>query len=91
MLGIGIVVGLLGYGLVFWGDQLWNGCTQNSFLDIMWPGGQRFKPCAPSASSPNSPPGGASNPGAPPGGTVPGNGSTGTNPFGTSKYGPTGA
>lgn len=46
MLGIGIVVGLLGYGLVYWGDQLWGGCAQNTFLDIMWPGGQRFKPCA---------------------------------------------
>ena len=47
MLSIGIVVGLLGYGLTYWGAQLWSGCTQNSFLDIMWPGGQRFTPCAP--------------------------------------------
>jgi hypothetical protein len=47
VLSIGIVVGLVGYGLVFWGAQMWSGCTQNSFLDIMWPGGQRFTPCAP--------------------------------------------
>lgn len=51
MLGIGIVVGLLGYGLVFYGDQLWNGCAQNSFLAIMWPGGQKFIPCKPSSGS----------------------------------------
>ena len=92
MLGIGIVVGLLGYGLTFWGVQLWNGCTQNSFLDIMWPGGGRFTPCSGSgSSSPGAPPGGVGNPGAPPGATVPGGNSTGTNPFGSSKYGPTSA
>jgi hypothetical protein len=50
VLAIGIVVGLTGYGLVFWGAQLWSGCTQNSFLDIMWPGGTRFTPCAPAPS-----------------------------------------
>ena len=52
MLGIGIVVGILGYSLVFWGDQLWNGCSQNTLLDLMWPGGTHFKPCAPASSSP---------------------------------------
>ncbi len=50
MLSIGIVVGLLGYSLIFYGDQLWNGCTQNSLLNIMWPGGQKFIPCKPSSS-----------------------------------------
>ena len=54
MLSIGIVVGLLGYGLTYWGAQLWSGCTQNSFLDIMWPGGQRFKPCAPQSGGGSS-------------------------------------
>ena len=91
MLGIGIVVGLLGYGLVYWGDQLWGGCAQNTFLDIMWPGGQRFQPCAKTTGSAPGKPGGNKNPGSPPGGTVPGNGSTGTNPYGTSRWGPSGA
>jgi hypothetical protein len=68
MLGIGIVVGLLGYGLVFYGDQLWNGCAQNSFLAIMWPGGQKFIPCKPSASSGGSAPAKAVGHGAGPGG-----------------------
>lgn len=56
MLSIGIVVGLLGYGLVYYGSQLWNGCTQNSFLDIMWPGGAKFSPCKPTASTPGGQP-----------------------------------
>ena len=51
MLGIGIVVGLVGYGMAFWGAQLFNGCTTNSFLDIMWPGGQKFVPCSSGSSS----------------------------------------
>ncbi len=58
MLSIGIVVGLLGYGLTYWGAQLWSGCTQNSFLDIMWPGGQRFKPCPPKSGGGSSGSGG---------------------------------
>lgn len=60
MLSIGIVVGLLGYSLVFYGDQLWNGCTQNSLLNIMWPGGQKFIPCKPASGS-----GGGAGPNAP--------------------------
>jgi hypothetical protein len=55
MLSIGIVVGLTGYGLVFWGAQMFNGCTANSFLNIMWPGGQKFKPCKGAVSGPNGP------------------------------------
>ena len=51
MLGIGIVVGLLGYGMTFWGIQLFNGCSSNTFLDIMWPGGQKFTPCKSGSSS----------------------------------------
>ena len=62
MLSIGIVVGLLGYGLVFYGSQLWSGCTQNSFLDIMWPGGQHFKPCPPQSGGGSSGNGGQPNP-----------------------------
>ena len=65
MLGIGIVVGLLGYGLVFWGAQMWSGCTQNSFLDIMWPGGQKFTPCPPHTGSGSGGSGGLT--GVPPG------------------------
>ncbi len=49
-----MVVGLVGYGLVFWGGQLWSGCTQNTLLDIMWPGGQKFTPCKPASGSSSS-------------------------------------
>ena len=92
MLGIGIASGLLGYGILYWGLQLWSGCTQNTFLDIMWPGGQKFTPCQPmSGGSGGSGPGGVKNPGSPPGSTVPGGNSTGTNPAGVGKYGPTSA
>ncbi len=69
MLGIGIVVGLLGYGLAYWGAQLWSGCTQNTFLDIMWPGGTRFTPCAPAGGS-SGPPATAHGQGAGPGGLL---------------------
>lgn len=46
MLAIGMIVVLTGYGLTYWGNQLWNGCGQNSLLDIMWPGGSHFTPCS---------------------------------------------
>ena len=83
MLGIGIVVGLLGYGLTYWGVQLWNGCTQNSFLDIMWPGGGRFTPCAPSGSGGGTGPAAtAVGSGAGPGGLL-GQGAGNTLPPGT--------
>ena len=81
MLSIGIVVGLLGYGLTYWGVQLWSGCSQNSFLDIMWPGGQRFQPCAPAAGS-GSQPAKATAPGGGPGGLL-GQGTGGSLPPGT--------
>lgn len=41
--------------------------------------------------TPTAPTGNVTNPGSPPGSTVPGNGSVGTNPFGSSKYGPSSA
>ena len=70
MLAVGIVVGLLGYGLTYWGAQLWSGCTQNTFLDIMWPGGTHFKPCAPAAGGPSGPPATAQGTGGGPGGLL---------------------
>ncbi|MDA8395269.1 MAG: hypothetical protein M0T72_08535 [Candidatus Dormibacteraeota bacterium] len=70
MLGIGIVSGLLGYGILYWGLQLWSGCTQNSLLDIMWPGGQRFTPCQPATSTGTGPPAKAHGTGGGPGGLL---------------------
>lgn len=42
MLAVGILVSVVGYGLGFWGYQVYNGCSA-SFIDVMWPG--RFQPC----------------------------------------------
>ena len=54
MLGVGIVVFLVGYGVTYWGYQVFNQCSA-SFIDVMWPG--RFTPCAPGSSTPGAPPG----------------------------------
>ena len=51
MLGVGIVVFLVGYGVTYWGYQVFNQCSA-SFIDVMWPG--KFTPCAPGSSTPGS-------------------------------------
>jgi hypothetical protein len=67
MLAIGIGVGLLGYGLIYWGVQMFEQRTCNSFLDLIWPGGGHVKPCAPMPSSSS---GGGSSTGASLGGAM---------------------
>jgi len=42
MLGIGMVVVLFGYGLTFFGWQVWEGCNPN-LIDVFWPG--KYQKC----------------------------------------------
>ena len=54
MLGIGMVVVLFGYGLTFYGWQLWECSSPPNLIDVFWPG--KYTKCTSSSTTQNTTP-----------------------------------